>query len=230
MCVCLQLCMWFYTCIRSKCLYKDWNFWPSHWPFGLSSQEKGGKCLREIPFMRLESGLGLGACIVLIICISNYVIKRSLQAQWDRYVCVCVGGGVKVWNWLFLVGRGNHSFWVAGVFMSGMRYVLLCSLSLCFVCFYHHNDEAHTYPALPDRDDTSNHVAAASGKNRHAQRQCKESNARKAAGPERVAGKVLNACADQLTEVFATIFNFLLLQSVVPKWAGSTAETMVWQQ
>lgn len=39
---------------------------------------------------------------------------------------------------------------------------------------------------------------------------------RKAAGPDGVAGGVLKACADQLAEVFTTIFNLSLLQSVVP--------------
>ena len=41
-------------------------------------------------------------------------------------------------------------------------------------------------------------------------------NVRKAAGPDRVTGRIIKACADQLAEVFTTIFNLLLLQSAVP--------------
>ena len=41
-------------------------------------------------------------------------------------------------------------------------------------------------------------------------------NPRKAAGPDGVPGKVLRACADQLTGVFTRIFNQSLSQSIIP--------------
>lgn len=41
-------------------------------------------------------------------------------------------------------------------------------------------------------------------------------NTRKAAGPDGVPGKVLKACAHQLSEVFTTIFNLSLAQVTIP--------------
>ncbi|KAK3509541.1 hypothetical protein QTP70_001400 [Hemibagrus guttatus] len=41
-------------------------------------------------------------------------------------------------------------------------------------------------------------------------------NTRKAAGPDGISGRVLRACADQLTPVFTEIFNLSLIQSVIP--------------
>lgn len=41
-------------------------------------------------------------------------------------------------------------------------------------------------------------------------------NSRKAAGPDGIPSKVLQACADQLTEVFTKIFNTSLLQTTIP--------------
>ena len=44
----------------------------------------------------------------------------------------------------------------------------------------------------------------------------KSVNPRKAAGPDGVPGKVLKACADQLTGVFTSIFNLSLSQAIIP--------------
>ena len=44
----------------------------------------------------------------------------------------------------------------------------------------------------------------------------KQINIHKAAGPDRLPGRVLRACADQLTDVFTDIFNMSLIESVVP--------------
>lgn len=41
-------------------------------------------------------------------------------------------------------------------------------------------------------------------------------NPRKAAGPDGVPGEVLKACADQLSTVFATIFNLSLARVIIP--------------
>ncbi|KAF7650928.1 hypothetical protein LDENG_00118790, partial [Lucifuga dentata] len=41
-------------------------------------------------------------------------------------------------------------------------------------------------------------------------------NPRKAASPDRVPGKVLRACCDELSAVFTSIFNLSLLQATVP--------------
>ncbi|KAK3534953.1 hypothetical protein QTP70_002045 [Hemibagrus guttatus] len=41
-------------------------------------------------------------------------------------------------------------------------------------------------------------------------------NTRKAAGPDRISGRVLKSCADQLAPVFTEIFNLSLTQSVIP--------------
>ena len=44
----------------------------------------------------------------------------------------------------------------------------------------------------------------------------KQVNIHKAAGPDRLPGRVLRACADQLAIVFTDIFNLSLTQSVIP--------------
>jgi hypothetical protein len=44
----------------------------------------------------------------------------------------------------------------------------------------------------------------------------KEINIHKAAGPDGLPGRVLNACADQLASVFTDIFNLSLTESVIP--------------
>ena len=41
-------------------------------------------------------------------------------------------------------------------------------------------------------------------------------NARKAEGPDEIAGRVLKVCADQLAPVFTAIFNLSLAQSIIP--------------
>jgi len=41
-------------------------------------------------------------------------------------------------------------------------------------------------------------------------------NIRKAAGPDKISGRVLRSCADQLAGLFTSIFNEFLVQSVVP--------------
>lgn len=45
---------------------------------------------------------------------------------------------------------------------------------------------------------------------------------RKAAGPDGVTGRVLKACADQLSGIFTTIFNLSLLQAPVPSCLKSS--------
>ena len=47
-------------------------------------------------------------------------------------------------------------------------------------------------------------------------RSFKKVNARKAAGPDGIPGRVLKVCADQLAPVFTDIFNMSLEQSVIP--------------
>ena len=47
-------------------------------------------------------------------------------------------------------------------------------------------------------------------------------NLRKAAGPDGVLGKVLKACADQLSQVFTSIFNLSLTQATIPACLKST--------
>ena len=44
----------------------------------------------------------------------------------------------------------------------------------------------------------------------------KQDNIHKAAGPDRLPGRVLRACADQLANVFTDIFNLSLSESVIP--------------
>ena len=44
----------------------------------------------------------------------------------------------------------------------------------------------------------------------------KQGNIHKAAGPDRLPGRVLGACADQLAGVFTDIFNMSLIESVIP--------------
>jgi hypothetical protein len=44
----------------------------------------------------------------------------------------------------------------------------------------------------------------------------KQVNNHKAAGPDGMSGRVLEACADQLASVFTDIFNLSLAQSVIP--------------
>lgn len=45
-------------------------------------------------------------------------------------------------------------------------------------------------------------------------------NLRKPAGPDRVPGKVLKACADQLSAVFSNIFNLTLAQAMIHHYSG----------
>ena len=47
-------------------------------------------------------------------------------------------------------------------------------------------------------------------------------NPRKAAGPDGVPGKVLRACADQLSQVFTKIFNLSLSQATIPACLKTT--------
>ena len=51
-------------------------------------------------------------------------------------------------------------------------------------------------------------------------------NIHKAAGPDKLQGCVLRACAwacaDQLTGVFTDIFNMSLIESVIPTWFKQT--------
>ncbi|KAK0133341.1 putative RNA-directed DNA polymerase from transposon BS [Merluccius polli] len=47
-------------------------------------------------------------------------------------------------------------------------------------------------------------------------RELRSVNPRKAAGPDRVPGKVLKECADQLAAVFTNIFNLSLAQAAIP--------------
>ena len=44
----------------------------------------------------------------------------------------------------------------------------------------------------------------------------KQVNIHKAAGPDRLPGCVLRACADQLASVFTDIFNLSLTESIIP--------------
>ena len=44
----------------------------------------------------------------------------------------------------------------------------------------------------------------------------KQVNIHKAAGPDRLPGRVLKACTDQLSSVFTDIFNLSLTESVIP--------------
>ena len=44
----------------------------------------------------------------------------------------------------------------------------------------------------------------------------KQVNIHKAAGPDGLPGRVLQACADQLAGVFTNIFNISLIESVIP--------------
>ena len=44
----------------------------------------------------------------------------------------------------------------------------------------------------------------------------KQVNIHKAAGPDRLPGRVLKACMDQLSSVFTDIFNLSLTESVIP--------------
>ena len=44
----------------------------------------------------------------------------------------------------------------------------------------------------------------------------KQVNIHKAAGPDRLPGHVLRACADQLAGVFTDIFNMSLIESAIP--------------
>ena len=48
-------------------------------------------------------------------------------------------------------------------------------------------------------------------------------NARKAAGPDGIPGRVLRACAEQLTGIFTDIFNLSLAQAAVPTCFKATS-------
>ena len=50
----------------------------------------------------------------------------------------------------------------------------------------------------------------------------KQVNIHKAAGPDRLPGRVLRACADQLAGAFTDIFNMSLIESVIPTYFKPT--------
>ena len=55
----------------------------------------------------------------------------------------------------------------------------------------------------------------------------KQVNIHKAAGPDRLPGRVLLACADQLADVFTDIFKMSLIESVIPICFKQTAIVVV---
>ena len=85
------------------------------------------------------------------------------------------------------------------------------TLNHFFARFDQENRDTITHPAITERDDAPIQL-----EQHQVRATLRRVNARKAAGPDGVAGRVLKACADQLAEVFTTIFNLSLLQSVVP--------------
>ncbi len=64
------------------------------------------------------------------------------------------------------------------------------------------------------RQRSENHVITVSED--EVRRALKRVNVRKAAGPDRITGRVLRSCADQLAGLFTSIFNESLATSVVP--------------
>uniref|UniRef100_A0A669BZP0 Reverse transcriptase domain-containing protein n=1 Tax=Oreochromis niloticus TaxID=8128 RepID=A0A669BZP0_ORENI len=85
------------------------------------------------------------------------------------------------------------------------------TLNHFFARFDQENRDTITHPAITERDDAPIQL-----EQHQVRATLRRVNVRKAAGPDGVAGRVLKACADQLAEVFTTIFNLSLLQSVVP--------------
>uniref|UniRef100_A0A665UD53 Reverse transcriptase domain-containing protein n=1 Tax=Echeneis naucrates TaxID=173247 RepID=A0A665UD53_ECHNA len=84
------------------------------------------------------------------------------------------------------------------------------TLNQFFARFDRHSENSDTLPVPPTNKDLLQlqpHQVRAT---------LRRVNVRKAPGPDGVPGRVLKACADQLAEVFTTIFNLSLLQSVVP--------------
>lgn len=84
------------------------------------------------------------------------------------------------------------------------------TLNQFFARFNHHSRNPDTFPAPPaDKDllPLQPHQVRAT---------VRRVNARKAPGPDGVPGQVFKDCADQLAEVFTSIFNLSLKQSVVP--------------
>ena len=68
-----------------------------------------------------------------------------------------------------------------------------------------------------DRKSSSNEATLNPVLSEHdVRRELKRVNTRKAAGPDRISGRVIRTCADLLAPVFTTIFNLSLAQSTVP--------------
>ena len=80
--------------------------------------------------------------------------------------------------------------------------------------FYARFEESNTFPAgrLPEDQDGDSLVLSVA----EVSRSFKKVNPRKAPGPDGIPGRVLRACADQLAEVFADIFNLSLNLSEIP--------------
>jgi hypothetical protein len=55
----------------------------------------------------------------------------------------------------------------------------------------------------------------------------KQVNIHKAVGPDRLPGRVLRACADQLAGVFTDIFSMSLIESVIPTCFKQTTIVLV---
>ena len=91
-------------------------------------------------------------------------------------------------------------------------------------------DELNTFYARFDRENTVTATKAALPANHQplilsptdVQAVLCRTNARKAAGPDGIPGRVLRACAVQLTGVLTDIFNLSLAQAVVPMCFKST--------
>ena len=80
--------------------------------------------------------------------------------------------------------------------------------------FYAHFEANNTQtrtraPAIPDDRVVTLSAADVSKTFKHV-------NIHKAAGPDRLPGRVVRACADQLASVFTDIFNLSLSESVIP--------------
>jgi len=73
------------------------------------------------------------------------------------------------------------------------------------------HEQHHSYSEAEDQDDCTLSLTTADVRRAH-----KRINPQKSPGPDGIPGRVLRECADQLAEIFTSIFNLCLYQSAVP--------------
>lgn len=83
-------------------------------------------------------------------------------------------------------------------------------------CYFAHFNTSQQNTATPPRPPTASSTPSLTLKEHDARQVLRTVNPREAAGPDGAPGKMLKACADQLSRFFSIIFNHSLTQAAIP--------------